>query len=134
MFLGGVTITTARETLNKKKWAVVGDVTNESKYAYDIVNVLVENSHMVYKIDPRGSKEPGVLKSLKEVPGKIDIVNLVVRPTKGIEIVKEMKDLGLGQVFIQPGASSQEIMDYCLDNDIEVIKGCVLVEYRNLMR
>ena len=52
----------------------------------------------------------------------------------GIDIVKEMKELGLDHVFIQPGASSKEILDYCEENNIEVIRGCVLAEYRNLFR
>ncbi len=124
----------AREALEKKKWAVVGDVTNKSKYAYDIAEKLIEKDHVVYKVDPRGCNDPNVLKSLKEIPEEVDMVNLVVRSNMGIDIVKEMKELGLEHVFIQPGASSKEILDYCEENNIEVIRGCVLAEYRNLFR
>lgn len=124
----------AREALEEKKWVVVGDVTNKSKYAYDIAETLLENDHIVYKVDPRGCDDPTVLKSLKELPEKVDMVNLVVRSDKGIDIVKEMKELGLEKVFIQPGASSGEILDYCEENNIDVIRGCVLAEYRNLFR
>jgi predicted CoA-binding protein len=124
----------AREALDKKKWAVVGDVTNKSKYAFDIAEKLIEKEHVVYKVDPRGCEDPKVVQSLKDLPEKVDMVNLVVRSDKGIDIVKEMKELGLDHVFIQPGASSQEILDYCKDNDIEVIRGCVLAEYRSLFR
>ncbi len=124
----------AREALDKKKWAVVGDVSNKSKYAYDIAKLLDEKDHVVYKVDPRGCSDSEVLKSLKEIPDDVDMVNLVVSPDKGIDIVKEMKELGLEKVFIQPGASSKEILDYCSNNDIEVIRGCVLAEYRNLFR
>lgn len=124
----------ARDALKEKKWAVVGDVTNRSKYAYDIAEKLIEKEHIVYKVDPRGCDDPKVLKGLKDIPEKIDMVNLVVSSDKGIDIVKEMKELGLDQVFIQPGASSKEILDYCSENDIEVIRGCVLAEYRNSLR
>lgn len=124
----------AREALDKKKWAVVGDVSNQAKYAHDIAKLLNEKDHVVYKVDPRGCNDPEVLNSLKEIPEEIDMVNLVVSPNKGIDIVKEMKELGLEKVFIQPGASSKEILDYCSSNDIEVIRGCVLAEYRNLFR
>ncbi len=124
----------AKEALEKKKWAVVGDVTNKSKYAYDIVEKLIENNHVVYKVDPRGSDDPEVLESLKEIPEKVDMVDLVIRSDKGIKVVKEMKELGLDHVFIQPGASSKEIIEYCENNDIEAIRGCVLAEYRNKLR
>lgn len=122
----------AREALEKKKWAVVGDVTNIVKFAYDITQKLIEKNHIVYRVDPRGAEDPKVFKSLKDLPEKIDIVNLVIDPAIGINVVKEMKELGLKHVFIQPGASSPEIIDYCEGNGIEVIRGCVLAEYRRM--
>ena len=120
----------ASEALNEKKWAVVGDVTNPDKYAYDICNKLKEKGHDVHRVNPKGCADPSVHNSLKDVPEKVDVVNLVINPALGIDTVKEMKELGLKRVFIQPGASSPDIVDYCNANDIEVIRGCVLAEYR----
>ncbi len=122
----------AREALKKKTWAVVGDVTNQAKYAYDICEKLEEKNHKVYRINPKDVSDPKVLKSLSDIPEKVDVVNLVINPAKGIDIVKEMKELGLEEVFIQPGAGSNDILEYCEGNNIDVTKGCVLAEYRSM--
>lgn len=122
----------AREALSKKKWAVVGDVSNKAKFAYSISEKLKEKKHVVYEVDPRGCPDPSVFKSLKDLPEKVEVVNLVVSPDKGINVVKEMEELGLDCLFIQPGAASQEILDFCKDKDIDVIRSCVLAQYRNL--
>ena len=111
---------------------MVGDVTNRFKFTYDIREKLLEKNHVVYRVDPRGAKDPQVLKSLRDIPEKIDMVNLVIDPSLGIDVVKEMKELGLKDVFIQPGASSPEIVEYCEANGINIIRGCVLAEYRSM--
>ena len=39
-----------------------------------------------------------------------------------------MAALGIGKVFIQPGAESADILQLCKEKEIEVFQGCVMVE------
>lgn len=113
--------------LEFKNWAVVGDVLNEEKYAYKIVNRLNKGNYNVIKINPRSNSEQ-VYKSLKDTKEKIDVISLVIHPKVGINIIKEAKEMGIDKVLIQPGAESEEILDYCRENKIYATEGCVLVE------
>lgn len=122
----------AKDALAKKKWAVVGDVTNRAKFAHSILEKLKEKDHEVYGVDPRGCSDPSILISLKDLPEKVEVVNLVISPDLGIEVVKDMKEMGLDCLFVQPGAGSEEIRVFCYENDIQLIRGCVLAQYRSL--
>lgn len=116
-----------QELLNFDNWVVVGDVLNEEKYAYRILNKLVDFDFNAKGISP-SSRNEEVYKSLKEVPYKIDVIDLCINPLKGIDIVKEAHELGIDKVLIQPGASSEEILDFCKESGITAIEGCALVE------
>ena len=52
----------------------------------------------------------------------------MISPSIGIEVVKEACALGIDKIFIQPGAGSREIKDYCKEKGVKVYEGCVLVE------
>lgn len=113
--------------LNFKKWAVIGDVLNEEKYAYKIVARLERNGYQVYKVNPRSGSEK-VYKSLREIKDKVDVIDLVIHPKVGLKMIEEAKEVGIDKVLIQPGASSDEILKFCEESKIQVHEGCVLVE------
>jgi predicted CoA-binding protein len=119
----------AQEFLNYKNWAVAGDVLNSSKYAYKILNSLKAEGYNVVGVNPRAS-DGEVYKNLKEA-GTIEVLDLCINPKSGIELVKEAKELGIKYILIQPGAESDEILEYCKESDIVAIEGCVLVELSN---
>ncbi|KYH34586.1 hypothetical protein CLTEP_15140 [Clostridium tepidiprofundi DSM 19306] len=120
----------ASEMLDYKNWAVVGSVTNNMKYAYKILFALKNSGYTVKGVNPR-AKEDEICKSLSEVDYKIDVLDLCINPKVGIEIVKEAKELGIDKILIQPGAESEEILNYCKENNITAVQGCALVELSN---
>jgi uncharacterized protein len=117
----------ANELMNHKNWVVVGDVINSSKYAYKILHRLRDNEYNVSGVNPR-AKDGDVYKSLAEVPYGIEVIDLCINPALGIEIAKEAKEIGIKYILIQPGAESEEILSFCVNNDIIAIEGCALVE------
>lgn len=106
-------------------WVVVGDVTNQTKYAYRILNTLRSEKYNVAGVNPRGDGEQSFI-SLKAVNYKIEVIDLCINPKLGIEIMKEANEMGIKNVLIQPGAGSEEILNYCKDNGINAFQGCVL--------
>lgn len=115
----------AKDIIKEKNWVVIGDVTNTSKYAYKILEKFKLKGRVVSGVHPKGGE--GIYKTLKEVPYKIDAIDLCVNTKLGLEFMKEAKELGISKVLIQPGAESQEIIDYCNENNIVAIEGCALV-------
>ncbi|MDF2546044.1 CoA-binding protein [Anaerosolibacter sp.] len=116
-----------QEMLNEKRWAVVGDVLNPSKFAHIIKNRLINNQYDVFQVNPR-SQSPEVYRSLGEIKESIDVIDLCINPRTGLDIVKEADTLGIKKIFIQPGAESEEIIDFCKENNLQYYLGCVLVE------
>lgn len=119
-----------QELLNYKNWVVVGDVLNPEKYAHKILKVLQAADFNVKGVHPnKVSKD--IYKSLKEVPYKIDVVDLCINTALGINFVKEAKELGIDKVLLQPGARSEEILNYCRENGITAVENCALVLLSN---
>lgn len=116
----------AKDFLNFKNWCVIGDVGNDKKYAYKILNKLKENEYNVVGVSLKGGEN--IFKSLSEVPYNIEVIDLCINPIKGIEFIKEAKALEINKVLIQPGAESEEILNFCKENGICSIEGCALVE------
>ncbi|SMB83312.1 Predicted CoA-binding protein [Desulfonispora thiosulfatigenes DSM 11270] len=116
-----------QDFLQFKNWAVCGDVLNENKYAYKITKKLEEHGYNVFKVNPRTKKEE-VYTSFDDITEKVDAIDLCIHPKIGINLVKEAKELNINKILIQPGAESEEILNFCQENDIMALEGCVLVE------
>lgn len=109
---------TNKEILEKRNFVVVGDTINKEKYAYRIKEALIANG---YNVECVGKE----LKALDDVDRDIDIVDLCINPTKGLEILQSTnKDIPF--VLIQPGAGSDEIESYLNSSRIEFKNGCIL--------
>ena len=78
-----------------------------------------------YKVQCVGKE----LKSINDTEGEIDIIDLCIRPEKGLELLKECKVNYKGAV-LQPGAGSDEIKAYLESISVPFIEGCLLVGLR----
>ena len=135
--------------LAAKTWLVVGDVLNPTKPAHTIVNHLTQRHRTVYPVNPRiadadllaqrerrraaegrAEGEQDVQNSVKSAgEGRsVEVLDLCIAPAVGLGVVREAKELGIKNVFIQPGAGSDEIVEYCKANGMAVHQGCVLRE------
>mmetsp|Transcript_55733 Transcript_55733/g.136536 ORF Transcript_55733/g.136536 Transcript_55733/m.136536 type:complete len:113 (+) Transcript_55733:3-341(+) len=110
-----------------QRWVVVGDALNEKKPAYRIAQKLRASGKDVAVVNPRENRGRCEV-SLLALEGPVDVVDLVISPSLGPSIIAEMKGLGIQNVFIQPGACSQEVLELCAEAGISVHQGCVLVE------
>jgi len=108
-----------REVMAQKVFAVVGDTINEDKYAHKIKKKMLKNGYEVFPV----GKE---LASLNDISGDLDIIDLCIHPAKGLTLMKECKK-DFKAVVIQPGAESDELVQYLKDNKIEYLEGCLLV-------
>ncbi|MCY6485322.1 CoA-binding protein [Clostridium aestuarii] len=116
-----------KELFNYKNWVVVGKVSDTSKYPYKILKSLEAGDFNTTGVYPNDNTDE-IYKSLKEVPYTIDVIDLCINPSLGINMIKEAKELNIDKVLIQPGAESEEILDYCKNNGITAIEGCALVQ------
>ena len=114
---------------NYKVWAVVGATIDQEKYGYKIFKTLKDKGYTVYPISPKYEEIDGsqVFKSLSDLPQKPDVVNFVVNPKIGLSVVKECVELGIHNIWLQPGTVSEELLDLAKEKEIEATEACVLV-------
>lgn len=117
----------AANFLYYKNWIVVGDVCHEEKYAFKILNSLKKAGYNAVGVNPRDTSGKAY-KALNEVPIKAHVLDLCINPKVGIDVVKMALELGIDKILIQPGAESEEILNFCDDSGIDAVKGCAIEE------
>ena len=119
----------AYNMLKMNRWAVVGDVLNTEKIAHAVVTKLRDAGKDVVLVNPREKDDKRCFTSLRDCSEPpVDVVDLIISPKIGTSIIAEMSELGISNVFIQPGAGSPAILAACEMAGITVHEGCVLRE------
>ena len=121
------------KTLAKKTWAVVGASENKEKFGCKIFKFLDKAGEFkVYPVNPGLSEVFGqkCYASVKDLPEKPDVVNVVVPPKAGEQVMRECAEAGLRCVWLQPGADAPSVAGLGEELGLDVIKACVLAECR----
>lgn len=120
----------SEKMLEMENWAVVGASNKTHTYGYKLYKKLKNYEYNVFPVNPNCDSVDGdkTFPTLSEIEGEIDVVNFVVNPSIGIDIVQECIELGIRNIWLQPGTRSSEIYKLAEENDINVVSSCVLVE------
>lgn len=120
--------------LEDPRIAIVGATNDSRKYGNIIYRDLKNKGYSVYGINHKASTIDGdkAYHSLKELDFSPDIINIVVHPKIGFEIIKTACDMELDYFWLQPGAESDEIISYLQNNGKTFLaNSCVMVQTRN---
>jgi predicted CoA-binding protein len=95
--------------LKEKTIAVIGVSDNEEKFGYKIFRDLLNNGFKVFGVNIRGGEVLGnkIYKNLKEIGAVPDLVITVVPPAVTERIVEESNELGVREIWMQPGSESE---------------------------
>ncbi|MBN1621030.1 MAG: CoA-binding protein [Endomicrobiales bacterium] len=117
------------EFTSQKKYAVAGSFKDETKYAYQILKKLKNKGVTVYPINPTLKEVEGLkcYKSVMDLPETVDVINVVTPPAVTENIVKQCSEKGIKRVWMQPGAESQDAINFCNTNSIKVIYNTCLL-------
>lgn len=118
------------EFMSQKRFAVVGATDDTSKYGNEILHNLRDREYEVYPVNPRLKEIEGIAcyPSLTDIPVKVDVVDVVVPPKVTEQVVREARGLGLERIWLQPGAESEDAIQFCQENDMKVVYGvCVMM-------
>jgi predicted CoA-binding protein len=119
--------------VDRRVWAVVGASEDPSKFGHKIAVDLHRAGYRIYPVNPKGGVIDGlkVYPSLAALPETPEVVDIVVPPAVTEQIVREINDLGLKRVWMQPGAESQLAIEYCEAHGIDVVhRACAMVHKR----
>lgn len=123
------------EFINHKfKYAVIGASQNPEKYGHRVFKDLLEAGYSVYPVNPNAEELLGqkLFQNLKNIPDNIDVVIMVVPPPIAVEMLKQIKSLGINKVWFQPGSESNEAGEYCRTEGINFVSNaCIMVKRRD---
>ncbi|MCK9467219.1 MAG: CoA-binding protein [Candidatus Absconditabacterales bacterium] len=115
----------------KLTYAVIGASNNVEKYGYKVFKDLIKKGFNAIAINPNEKEIFGkkAYSTLSDFKGKIDFAIFVLSPKFSLAILEEVKKLGIQKVWFQPGAESDEGIEFCKKNDIEYIaNACVMIQ------
>jgi hypothetical protein len=117
--------------LDKKVWAVVGATDNPAKFGNKIYKKLKQFGYEVFPVNPAYKTVDGdtCYPTLFELPKKVDCVNVVVNPELANGALRAVMELGIENIWFQPGTFTPEIVETSETAGINtVFLNCVLVE------
>lgn len=119
------------QDIKKKIIAVVGVSHKENKFGFRIFRDLAQNGFNVVGVNPTDGEIAGrkIYSSLKEISVKIDLVITVVPAQVTERIVDECKEMGIKEIWMQPGSESDAAIEKAKKYGIEVVSSaCFMVE------
>lgn len=112
---------------------IIGASDDRSKYGNKSLRAHVDAGYTVYPVNPKGGEIEGipVYRHLSEIPQRrIDRVSMYVPASIGIELLAEIAELDLGELWLNPGSESPELLQRAQQLGLEPIQACSLIDAR----
>jgi predicted CoA-binding protein len=110
---------------------VIGVSDRPEKFGYRIFTDLLAAGYKVTGVNPRGIEVNGqkTFKTLKEVLPRPELVITVVPSAVTERVVDDCRDLGIKEIWMQPGSESESAIKKAKEYDIKVTaNACFMVE------
>ena len=109
--------------------AVVGASSNRDKFGNRAVRAFQQRGFTVIPINPHEREVEGLkaYASVLDVPGPIDMASLYVPPDVGEQVIADIARKGIAEVWLNPGAESDELIARARALNIQPIVACSIV-------
>jgi predicted CoA-binding protein len=109
--------------------AVIGASNNRRKFGNRAVRAYLDQGYTVVPINPHEREVEGLkaYASVLDVPGRIDMASFYVPPEVGEEIIGDIARKRIAEVWLNPGAVSDELVARARALSIKPIVACSIV-------
>jgi predicted CoA-binding protein len=109
--------------------AVIGASSNRNKFGNRAVRAFLQQGYTVIPINPHEAEVEGLktYRSVMDVPGAIDMASFYVPPEIGLRVIDEIARKGIPEVWLNPGADSDELIARAKSLNIQPIVACSVV-------
>ena len=110
--------------------AIVGASADRRKFGNKAVRAYQRQGWTVYPVHPNLAEIEGskAYASLREVPAPIDRVALYLPPEVGLTVLPDLVAVKHGELFVNPGADSTELLARAREMGLEPIEACAIVD------
>ena len=109
--------------------AVVGASSDRQKFGNKALRAYMAEGYTVIPINPNEREVEGLktFASVLDVPGPIDMATVYVQPEIAMRLLDEFEQKGIPEVWINPGAETDEMIDTARKRKTKVIFACSII-------
>jgi len=109
--------------------AVIGASSNRSKFGNRAVRAFQQQGYTVVPINPHEAEVEGLktYATVLDYPGTIDMASIYLPPDIGERVIGEIAQKGIAEVWLNPGAESDELIARARALHIQPIVACSIV-------
>ncbi|MGE5406357.1 MAG: CoA-binding protein [Methanosarcina sp.] len=127
------TLKQINDFLESQPIGMVGVSRNPKKFGYAAFKELREKGLNLIPVNPQASEIMGekAYPNVKMLPPDVRGILIVTKKDQTAGVVREAKEKGIRNIWIQQMADSKEALDELKDTDVNYITGqCILMHYR----
>ncbi len=109
--------------------AVIGASTDPEKFSFKAVKAFVESGFEVYPVNPNATEVAGLkcYPTIGDLPvGTLDRVVLYVPGTVGMQVLDELAQLAVGEIWASPGADDPAVLAKARKMRLPIYQVCSL--------
>jgi uncharacterized protein len=109
--------------------AVIGASSDRRKFGNRALRAYVQQGFTVLAINPNETEVEGIkaYASVLDVPGPIDMATFYVPPDIGEHVIDEVAKKGIPEVWLNPGAESDALVERAQSLKIRPIQACSIM-------
>ena len=109
--------------------AIVGASSNRGKFGNKALRAFKAEGYTVVPINPNENEVEGLktYPTVLDVPHPIDMATVYVPPEIGITLLPHFEQKGIREIWINPGAESDELLDDARRRNLNVIAACSII-------
>jgi predicted CoA-binding protein len=127
------TLKQINEFLGLQTIALVGVSRNPKKFGYTAFKELKEKGMKIIPVNPEAIEILGEksFSSVRMLPADVQGIIVMTKKDQTLNIIREAKEKGIKQIWIQQMADNKEALDELKGSDINYITGeCILMHYK----
>lgn len=111
------------------KVAIIGASADRSKYGNKAVRSYVAKGHEVFPVNPNETEIEGLktYPNVQAIGDSIDRALLYVPAEIGIKVLDDIAQKGVGEVYVNPGAGSPELIERGEELRLSLVEACAIV-------
>jgi len=115
--------------MDPKTIAIIGASANRKKYGNKAVRAYKAQGYTVYPVNPKEAEIEGLpaYKSILDIPGPVEMASFYVPPAVGMKVIGEVAMKGVKEVYLNPGADSEELFYKAESLGIRPIIACSIL-------
>jgi predicted CoA-binding protein len=127
------TLKQINDFIDSQPIALVGVSRNPKKFGYAAFKELKEKGMKIIPVNPQADQILGekAYPNVKMLPDDVKGVIILTKKDQTASVVREAKEKGIKQIWIQQMADTKEALAELKDSDINYITGeCILMHYK----